>query len=141
MGDPIKWFGCITDYDKMKENWVDLHLYTTGILGQYNKEYNQIQAWKKERASYLKLINRISSAFYRKYEPYLKEGTWSDSNFLTDNSYYFGALNVAAEGCRPKVSYNFSVIDLGVYDKYKDVYNLEIANTTFVEDASMFGYN
>lgn len=141
MGDPIKWFGCITDYDKMKENWVDLHLYTTGILGQYNKEYNQIQAWKKERASYLKLINRISSAFYRKYEPYLKEGTWSDSNFLTDNSYYFGALNVAAEGCRPKVSYNFSVIDLGVYEKYKDVYNLEIANTTFVEDASMFGYN
>ena len=39
MRDPIKWFSCITDYDKMKENWVDLHLYTTGILGQYNN-YN-----------------------------------------------------------------------------------------------------
>ena len=63
----------------------------TGILGQFNKEFLQIQAWKKERASYLKQINKISSEFYKKYEPYLKEGTWSDSNYLTDNAYYHGS--------------------------------------------------
>lgn len=139
--DIIKWFDCIEDYDKMKENWVDNHLYTCGILGQFNKEYNQIQAWKKERASYLKLINRISAAFYKKYEPYLKEGTWTDSNYLTDNAYYFGALDVAAEGAIPKVSYSISVLDLGVYDEYKDVYGMDLADITYVEDTSIFGVN
>ena len=29
-------------------------------MGQYTEEYNQIQKWKKERAKYLKDINRIS---------------------------------------------------------------------------------
>lgn len=139
--DPAIWFSCIKDYDKMKENWVDKHLYTEGILGQYNKEYNQIQAWKKERASYLKLINRISTAFYKKYEPYLKEGTWTDSNYLTDNAYYFGALDVAAQGAIPKVSYTISVLDLGVYEEYEDVYKVGLADTTYVEDIGMFGIN
>lgn len=140
--NPLKFFSLITDFKEIQKTWVDEHIYTHGILGQYNKEYLQLQSWKKERASYLKLINQISSAFYKKYEPYLKEGTWSDSNYLSDNAYYFGALDVAAQGAIPKVAYNISVIDIAQQNpEYEFVYDFDIADTTYVEDIGMFGIN
>lgn len=121
--------------DELKEHdFIKKHTYDKGMLGQYNKEYNQIQKWKKEQAKYLRDINRISLDFYRKYEPYLKEGTWSDSNYLTDNAYYFGAKEVAAEGAIPKVEYNITVVDLNDYE-------FGVADTTYVEDIGMFGIN
>ena len=138
----IDFFNCIKDLEKTKEYWIDRHTYTKGILGQYNREYLQIQQWKRERASYLKLINQISSAFYKKYEPYLKEGTWSDGNYLTDNAYYFGALDVAAEGAIPKVQYTINVVDISPLDEeYEDNYDFDLADVTYVEDLGMFGIN
>ena len=138
----IEFFNCITDLEESKKYWIDQHSYTKGILGQFNSEYLQIQQWKRERASYLKLINQISSAFYKKYEPYLKEGTWSDSNYLTDNAYYFGALDVAADGAIPKVSYTISVIDISpLSEEYDEVYDFDLADITYVEDLGMFGIN
>lgn len=140
--NPVEWFNYyIVDYEKMKETWVEQNIYTMGILGQYNKEYKQIQIWKKERASYLKMINKISEDFYKKYEPYLKEGTWSDSNYLSDNAYYYGALQTSAQGAIPKVSYNISVIGLDIFEEYGDIYNFYLADTTYVEDVGMFGIN
>lgn len=138
----IEFFNHIKDLEESRKYWIDLHSYTAGILGQFNREYLQIQQWKRERASYLKLINQISTAFYKKYEPYLKEGTWSDSNYLSDNAYYFGALDVAADGAIPKVSYTISVIDLAPRsEEYEDVYDFDLADTTYVEDIGMFGIN
>lgn len=138
----IEFFNHIKDLEESRKYWIDLHSYTAGILGQFNREYLQIQQWKRERASYLKLINQISTAFYKKYEPYLKEGTWSDSNYLSDNAYYFGALDVAADGAIPKVSYTISVIDLApLNEEYEDIYDFDLADTTYVEDIGMFGIN
>lgn len=127
---------------ELKENdWVKRHTYTGyGMLGQYNSEYQQIQTWRKQQAEYLKQINALSLRFFRKYEPYLKEGTWSDSNYLTDNAYYFGAKEVAAEGAIPKVEYTITVIDLYALPGYED-YKFDIADTTYVEDIGMFGIN
>jgi hypothetical protein len=82
----------------------------------------------------------LSLVFFRKYEPYLKEGTWSDSNYLTDNAYYFGAKEVSAEGAIPKVEYNITVLDLYVIEEYFD-YIFNIADTTYIEDIGMFGIN
>lgn len=139
---PIEFFNHIIDLEESKKYWIDLHNYTKGILGQFNSEYLQIQQWQRERASYLKLINQISTAFYKKYEPYLKEGTWSDSNYLTDNAYYSGALDVAADGAIPKISYNISVIDLApLSEDYEDIYDFDLADITYVEDIGMFGYD
>lgn len=138
----IEFFDQIIDLEESKKYWLDKHDYSCGILGQFNKEYIQIQQWKRERASYLKLINQISTAFYKKYEPYLKEGTWSDSNYLTDNAYYFGALDVAADGSIPKVTYSISVIDLApLSEEYEQIYDFDLADITYVEDIGMFGIN
>lgn len=136
---PSNW---ISKYDikTIREEWLGKHKYKNGILGQYNKEYLQIQAWKKERASYLKQINKISSMFFKKYEPFLKEGTWSDSNYISDNAYYHGALEVAAEGAIPNVEYSFKVIDISALPEYRD-YEFKIADTSFIEDEELFGFD
>ena len=126
-------------FKEFKKNYLDTFKYKNyGIMGQYTEEYSQIQKWKKERAKYLKDINRISLEFYQKYEPYLKEGTWSDSNYLSDNAYYLGAKEVAKQGAIPKVTYNISVVDLAVLD---DDYTFNIADTTYIEDIETFGIN
>ena len=126
---------------QMKEmDYIKKHTYTYGMLGQFNREYTQIQEWKKQQNGYLKLINELSKDFYCKYEPFLKEGTWSDSNYISDNAYYFGAKEVAAEGAIPKVEYNIQVVDLHVLPGYED-YIFNIADTTYVEDVGMFGMN
>lgn len=127
-------------FDQIIEDYYTNHNWTRGLLGQYNTEYKQIQDWKKERAKYLNLANKLTLKFFRKYEPYLKEGTWSDTNYLTDNAYYHGALDVAAQGSIPKVEYTISVIDLSPFEGYSD-YELDIADSTYIEDISILGYN
>lgn len=132
----------IDDHDgfkQFKKEYLDTFKYKKcGMMGQYTEEYLQIQEWKKEKAKYLKDINKISLDFYQKYEPYLKEGTWSDSNYLSDNAYYFGAKEVAKQGAIPKVTYSISVVDLAVLD---EDYIFNIADTTYVEDIETFGVN
>lgn len=124
--------------DELREDFEEKHRIEDGMLGQYNAEYKAIQEWKKQRAAYLKKINELSDNFYKRYEPYLKEGTWSDSNYITDNAYYHDALSVAAEGAIPKVSYNIKVVPLGILD---EDYEIDIADTSYVEDIGMFGIN
>ena len=114
------------------------HKYKKGMLGQYNAQFNQIQKWKKQRAKYLKDINALSQLFFYRYEPYLKEGTWTDSNYITDNAYYHDALTVAAEGAIPKVTYSIKVTPLGILD---EDYEIGVADTSYIEDEGMFGIN
>lgn len=116
------------------------HLYKAGMLGQFNADCLQIQEWKKARTEKLKAINKISLEFFRKYEPFLKEGTWSDSNYVDDNAYYFGACEVAAQGSIPKVEYNISVVDLDAIPGNEE-YRFDIADITYVEDEAIFGIN
>lgn len=128
-------------FSKFKEEVVNKFLYKeNGIVGQYTAEYLQIQKWKKQKAAYLKQINNLSISFYQKYEPFLKEGTWSDGNYLSDNAYYFGAKEVAKDGCKPKTTYSISIIDLYSLPKYSD-YDFDVADTTYVEDIDLFGIN
>lgn len=116
------------------------HTYSYGMLGQYNNEYKQIQEWRRRQAILLNKINTLSLRFYKKYEPYLKEGTWTDRNYLTDNAYYHGAIEVATDGSIPKVSYSIIVVDLSSLPNGEN-YEFDIADTTYVEDPSMFGIN
>ena len=138
--DVMNFLGNWTINEIKDSPYVKQHTYLIGMLGQYNREYLQVSEWKKQEAALLKQVNKISLRFFRKYEPYLKEGTWSDNNYISDNAYYFGACEVAAEGAIPKVSYNISVIDLNVLPEYEE-YEFNIADTTYVEDIGMFGIN
>ena len=138
-----QWYDIFKNYtvEQFKESpCVKDHKYICGMLGQYNQEYLQLSEWKKIQAQYLDQINKINLSFYRKYEPFLKEGTWSDSNYLTDSAYYFGALDVSAQGAIPKVEYTINVGDISALPKYQD-YKFNIADITYVEDSDFFGIN
>nr|DAW49230.1 MAG TPA: minor structural protein [Caudoviricetes sp.] len=131
-----------TNWNDFKEKVVDVQEYqTNGFLGQYRSLYNQVKHWKLERAKVLNKINEISDKFYKIYEPYIKEGTWIDSNYLTDNEYYWAAEDVLEDSCKPKLTYNINVIDISPLVEYSDDYKFDLGDTTYLEDIDFFGVN
>lgn len=127
------------NWETFKEKIVELLLYpTNGNLGQYKSLNDQVKYWKLERAKWLNKINDIADKFYKKYEPYIKEGTWTDDNYLTDNEYFWAANNVLSDSCKPKVSYTVNVSDISTLD---NDYLFDLSDTSFVEDVDMFGIN
>ena len=131
-----------TNWNDFKEKVVDTQEYqVNGDLGQYRSLYNQVKHWKLERAKILNKINEISDKFYKIYEPYIKEGTWTDSNYLTDNEYYWAAENVLEDSCKPKLTYNINVVDISPLVEYSDDYKFDLGDTTYLEDIDFFGVN
>lgn len=129
-------------WQDFKEKIVDTKLYeTNGLLGKYKGLYNEVKYWKTERAKILNKINDLSEQFYKKYEPYIKEGTFSDSNYLTDNEYYWAGVQVLKDSSKPKVTYTIDVTDISPLPRYQDDYNFDLADTTFIEDIDFFGIN
>ncbi len=131
-----------TNWNTFKDKIVEKDLYEiNGQLGQYHSLMGQVKYWKTERAKLLNKINDISEQFYKKYEPFIKEGTFTDSNYLTDNEYYWAAVSVLEDSCKPNVSYDISVIDISPLEEYADDYTFELADTTYLEDIDFFGAN
>lgn len=131
-----------TNWNDFKDEIVDKYLYeTNGQLGQYKGLYDQVKYWKTEREKILNKINDVYSKFYKIYEPYIKEGTWTDSNYLTDNEYYWAAVSVLSDSCKPKVDYTFSVIDLSPIEIYGEDYEFDLGDITYVQDIDFFGAN
>lgn len=129
-------------WSNFKEKVIDTNIYEiNGWLGKYQTMTEQIKYWKTERAKILNKINDISSQFYKKYEPFIKEGTWTDSNFLIDNDYYWAAVSVLDDSCKPKISYNISVMDISPLEEYADDYRFQLADTTYIEDIDFFDIN
>ena len=131
-----------THWNDFKKEIVDTKIYeVNGGLGKYRKLYNEVLYWKRERAKVLNKINDLSEQFYKKYEPYIKEGTFTDSNYLDDNEYYWAGVQVLDDSCEPQISYSISVVDLEALPEYSDDYSFDLADTTFIEDIDFFGIN
>lgn len=127
------------NWEIFKEKIVETLIYpTNGNLGQYKSLNDQVKYWKLERSKWLNKINDIADKFYKKYEPYIKEGTWTDDNYLTDNEYFWAANNVLSDSCKPKVSYTVNVSDISTLD---NDYLFDLSDTSFVEDIDIFGIN
>lgn len=130
------------NWPEFKEKIIDKNLYSsTGILGQYIGFVNQIKEYKKQQQRALNRINELADKFYKIYEPYIKEGTWTDSNYLIDNEYYWAACAVLHDSSKPQVSYDINVIDISPIEEFEEDYTIDIADTTYVEDIDFFGIN
>lgn len=128
-----------TTFSEYKKEFLDNYKYTNyGLMGLYSEQYKQIQKWTKEKVKYLNAINKLSLTFFKKYEPFLKEGTWVDSNYLNGNAYYHGALAAEKESSKPKVNYNITITDLSILD---DDYSMDLCDTSFIEDEDLLGIN
>ncbi len=130
-------------WEDFKKDIIDKHKYKQcGTIGKEEGIIEQVQQLTKESKTLLKEIIKLTKKFNQKYEAFLKEGTWSDSNYLTDNEYYWGSISVLEDSCKPQVNYNISVINLEKSNiENPDIYSIDIADTTFVEDIDMFGVN
>lgn len=129
-------------WNDFEEKIIKKYLYPiNGALGKYKSLYDEVFYWKTERAKILNKINDLYAQFYEKYEAYIKEGTFSDSNYLTDNEYYWASVQVLNDSCEPKISYSIDTIDISPLPEYKDNYVFDLADTTYIEDIDFFGIN
>lgn len=84
-------------------------------------------------------IKELHLNFYKKYSPYLQEGTWKSDDYMDDNMYYLDGVNVAYTSSRPQIQYNISVIRLSALEEYK-LKIFRVGDISFVQDTEFFGY-
>lgn len=82
----------------------------------------------------------IENTFRSYFSKYILEATWNDDKYIDSNLYYYDALKVSNQNAFPKLTYNFSVIDLGGLEEYA-AYKFNIGERTYIEDAEFFGYD
>lgn len=99
-------------------------------------QYDSIQDQLKTIAN---ATDEVEKEFNVKYARYIQEGSWTDDNYMDDDLYYLDSLAVLYQSAYPKVSYNFSVIDLSQLEDY-ELYKFDIGHKTYVEDVEFFGY-
>lgn len=105
-------------------------------LDATQERYDSIKSQLEEIA---KATEEIEKEFNIKYARYVQEGSWTDDNYLDDDLYYLDALSVLYQSAYPKVSYNFSVLELSQLEGYEP-YKFDIGHKTYVEDTEFFGY-
>ena len=108
----------------------------TQNLENAQAEYDSIQERLADIATATK---EVEKEFYTKYSRYIQEGSWIDDNYMDDDLYYLDALSVLYQSAYPKVTYNFTPLDLKYLEGYED-FDFQVAHKTYVEDVEMFGY-
>lgn len=110
----------------------------------YKALMDKVQAQIDIYTEYLdKLVARkkqINRSFARKYARFIQEGSWSDNNYISHDSYYHDALKVSADAAKPSVSYTINIVDLSVLPGY-ELFEYEVGDQTWIEDTDYFGYD
>ena len=84
--------------------------------------------------------NYLNNIFNKKYERFIQEGTWQDSNYTDVEAYYLDAQKVLITSANPQVSYTINVIDIMGIEGFEEA-EFRAGDTTFVVDPEMFGYD
>lgn len=82
----------------------------------------QVTHYEEQVAQYQAEQTDIEETFNTAMGSLLRDGYWSDDNYVDgqQTSLYLDALEISNHVSKPTVSYNISVNDLSVLDKYKD---------------------
>lgn len=80
----------------------------------------------------------LTKAFYNRYSRFIQEGTWTDSTYIDNDTYYTDALATSYNSCQPQVTYTFDVVDLSALEGYESL-NFRLGDLTWVEDPELFG--
>ena len=122
-----------------------------GLMNQYSAEktstesrYNDLKrAYDGLVARQTELIDtkqKINNAFFKKFARFIQEGTWSSEDYYDDEKYFLDGRSVLASSCKPKVTYNISVLELSQLPGYEN-YSYDLGDQTFIEDPEFFGYS
>lgn len=101
------------------------------LLSQYNSNQEQLTKLQKQKES-------LIQAFETKYSQYIREGVWSDSSYVDDDTYYIDCLKVSDTSSIPKTEWTIKVIDGSCIKELEDYY-FEVGDKTFLVDNEFFG--
>ena len=75
--------------------------------------------------------------FENKYSQYIKEGTWSDSDYIDNDTYYYDAQKVSNTSAEPKISWSITVLDGNCFEELKE-FKVNVGDKTFLVDPDFF---
>ena len=76
-------------------------------------------------------------AFEREYAPYIKEGVWSDSSYVDNDTYLLDAQKISNTSVMPQTDWTISVLDGSVIEDLEN-YVFEVGDQTFLIDNDFF---
>lgn len=103
---------------------------------EFYKELNDTYYNKIQEATAAK--DALTKTFYGRYSRFIQEGTWTDSTYIDNDTYYTDALATSYNSCQPQVTYTFDVVDLSALDGYESLV-FRLGDLTWVEDPELFG--
>ena len=83
--------------------------------------------------------NILTKAFNNKYSRYIKEGTWSSTDYIDADIYYFDAVQVSNTSAQPVVSYTINVVEISQLEGF-EWYTFDAGDKTYIEDTEFFGW-
>ena len=126
----ITYYGLMNQYSVEKED-------STERYNQLKTKYDGLVA---EQTRLIDTKQRINNAFFKKFARFIQEGTWSSEDYYDDEKYFLDGRSVLASSCKPKVTYNISVLELSQLPGYEN-YSYDLGDQTFIEDPEFFGYS
>lgn len=120
----------------------------SGYLIDYNKvarfkvihSQNTIYSVKKEIEDLRYKKEQLVKEFNNKYEHYIKEGTWSSTDYIDSELYYLDALQVSNTSAYPSINYSINVIEISQLEGL-EAYSFDVGDKTYVEDTEFFGWS
>lgn len=139
----------INSLPKTEQDALEVRIETNSkSLDKYEAEKNSaeikktsLEADKEGRTNVLRNLQREKeeeiSMFEQTYAQFIKEGVWSDSSYVDNNTYYLDSQQVSNTSAMPKISWTISVIDGSVLEELKD-FKVKVGDQTILIDNDFF---
>lgn len=118
-------------YEKQKAEIENKLNGINGIQVQYNANQDLITLNQTNKEKAIK-------DFETKYSQYIKEGVWSDSSYVDNDTYYIDAEKVSKTSSIPKTEWSITVLDGSISEELQD-YQFEVGDQTILVDNDFFG--
>lgn len=81
--------------------------------------------------------NLLMASFNSKYVSFIREGVWSDENYIEPNQFYRDAKIVCKRSAYPQISYVVSMVNLSDLEDYEHL-DINVGDKTYVLDNDLF---
>jgi hypothetical protein len=109
-----------------------------GYTSEYDAVVEQIKSYKNDLKAMEESKDLLNADFYKKYNRFIREGTWTSDDYIDDNLYYLDALTVSETNAQPKVEYSISVADVSAIEGLEP-FTFDVGDKTTIEDSEFFG--
>lgn len=105
---------------------------------EYNNLKAQLDNWNATIEEKQKEKKQKINEFEKKYIHYIKEGIWSDSSYVDNDTYYIDSQKVSNTSAVPATTWTIGVIDGSVLKDLED-FKFAVGDQTILVDNEFFG--